>query len=79
MAVGEARIVGLLLVAVGVLIFWVGLLMASGWLSWFGHLPGDIHIRGEHVEVFIPATSMLLVALALSVLGYLLNQLFGRR
>ena len=52
----------------------VGLLMASGALSWFGRLPGDIRITGEHTRVFIPITSMLLISLALTLVLNLLRR-----
>ena len=52
----------------------VGLLMASGALSWFGRLPGDIRITGEHTRVFIPITSMLLILLALTLVLNLLRR-----
>lgn len=36
--------------------------------SWFGRLPGDIHIRSENTSVFIPLTSMILVSVVVSLL-----------
>lgn len=55
--------VGLAIVAIGAVIRW------APWLvSWFGHLPGDINIRGERSRVYIPITSMLIVSIVLSVL-----------
>jgi hypothetical protein len=61
---------GLALAALGTL-----LSLAPGALSWFGKLPGDINIEGEHGRVFIPITSMIVVSLVLT----LLVNLFGRR
>ncbi len=65
---------GLLLAAIGVLLVVVGLLIWSGALSWFGHLPGDIRIERETVRVYVPITSMLLVSVALSLLMYLVRR-----
>ena len=48
------RDLGPLLVAFGLLVVLVGVLAWSGWLAWFGHLPGDIRIEGENVRVYIP-------------------------
>jgi len=57
-------VVGLVFSLVG------GLLWLSGrfqLLGWFGHLPGDVHWKGEHVEVYVPWVSMLVVSLLLSL------------
>jgi uncharacterized protein HemY len=62
----------------GVILLIVGLMAWSGWLSWFGRLPGDIHIQGERTRVFIPITSMLIVSALLNLLLYLFLFLFRR-
>jgi hypothetical protein len=72
----EMRSLGLLVVACGIGAVVVGLLIYSGALSWFGHLPGDIRIERESMRVYIPITSMLLLSLALSLLFYLLRRFF---
>ena len=58
------------LIAVGIGIACVGLaLLYAPWLlSWFGRLPGDIHIERENTRVFIPLTSMLIVSIVLSLI-----------
>lgn len=60
-------LVGLLIVAVG--LFWP-------WLSRlpFGHLPGDIVIRREHVTVYVPITTMILVSLVVSAILWLFQR-----
>ena len=72
----EMRSLGLLVMACGVGAVVVGLLIYSGALSWFGRLPGDIHIERESVRVYIPITSMLLLSLVFSLLFYLLRRFF---
>ena len=67
---------GPVIVALGVGLIVVGLLVWSGGLSWFGRLPGDIRIERESVRVYIPTTSMLLVSIALSVIGYVVRRFF---
>jgi len=59
-----------ILMLAGLLLFLCGLLLwlFPGALSWFGRLPGDIHIEGEQGRVFIPITSMLLLSLVLSLI-----------
>ncbi|MCW2947011.1 MAG: hypothetical protein JWR24_3728 [Actinoallomurus sp.] len=72
------RAAGPWLMAGGVVLLIVGLMAWSGWLSWFGRLPGDIRIEGERTRIFIPITSMLIVSAVLNLLLYLLLYLFRR-
>jgi hypothetical protein len=70
------RFVGLALIIGGVCVVFIGLLLYSGWLAWFGRLPGDIRYEGDHVQVYVPIVSMLIISLVLSVLFYLLRRFF---
>lgn len=70
---------GLLLVVVGLILAFLGLLLwlgTPGWLSWFGRLPGDVRIQREPVEIYVPITSMLLLSAVLTLLLWLLRKLF---
>ena len=69
------RQTGLLVAATGFVVVLVGLLMASGWLSWFGRLPGDVRIERENVRVYIPITSMLLLSAVLSAILWIVRKL----
>ncbi len=63
-------VVGSLLVLAGVAVLY------APWLfNWFGRLPGDIRIEGEHGTVLIPITSMIVVSVVASLV---LNFLFRR-
>jgi hypothetical protein len=64
----DGRSLGLLIAAIGGVVVVIGILVATGALSWFGRLPGDIRIEREDVRVSIPLVSMLLVSIVLSVL-----------
>ena len=70
------RSTGLLVIAGGGFIIIVGLLIYSGGLNWFGHLPGDIRYESGSVRVYIPIVSMLLVSLALTLIFNLLRRFF---
>ncbi|TNE76847.1 MAG: DUF2905 domain-containing protein [Gammaproteobacteria bacterium] len=61
-----------ILMVLGAILLALGLLLhfAPGALNWFGRLPGDINIKTEHGQVFIPITSMLIVSVVLSALMY---------
>jgi Protein of unknown function (DUF2905) len=67
---------GPLLVTIGVGLILVGLLIWSGSLAWFGRLPGDIVIEREHVRIYVPIVSMLVVSAVLSLALYLVRRLF---
>jgi len=68
------RSTGLVVIGLGIAAVIVGLLIFSGALGWFGRLPGDIRIQGEHTRVYIPITSMLLISLVLTLLYSLLRR-----
>ena len=70
------RFIGLALIIGGVCVVVVGLLFYSGWLSWFGRLPGDIRYESDNVQVYVPIVSMLIVSIVLSVLFYVLRRFF---
>ncbi len=62
-------LIGLALVALGVLLY-----LVPGLFNWFGRLPGDIRIESERSKVFIPITSMLIISLVLSLIFNLFNR-----
>ena len=70
----DARSAGLLIVAVGVVLVVVGLIATTGALSWFGRLPGDIRYSSGNTRVYFPITTMIIVSVALSLLGFLLRR-----
>jgi hypothetical protein len=67
---------GPLLVGLGVALILVGLLVWSGGLAWFGHLPGDIRIQRESVRIYVPLVSMLVVSVVLTLIVNLLRRFF---
>lgn len=68
--------IGLFIVGAGLVIVMIGLVVWSGGLSWFGHLPGDIRIERGTVRFFFPITSMVIVSAALSLLLYIIRRFF---
>jgi len=71
----DSRSIGWVVIGLGIAAILVGLLMLSGGLQWFGRLPGDLRIEGQHARIYVPITSMIVVSLVLSLLGYLLRRL----
>ena len=63
----DARTMGMLLVALGVLAIVAGVLAMTGALGWLGRLPGDIRIQSGGTRVYIPIVTMLLVSIVLSL------------
>jgi uncharacterized membrane protein len=70
----DSRSVGALIIVLGIIAVIIGVLVATGALSWFGRLPGDIRIEGKNSRVFIPFTSMILISLVASLLLNLLRR-----
>ena len=67
-------VVGIVVVAIGAALRW------APWLvTWFGRLPGDIHIEGQNTRIFVPITSMLLLSLLASLIFYAGRSFFGDR
>lgn len=60
-------VIGLVLVAIGVLWPWIGKLP-------FGRLPGDLLIQREGYTIFIPLGTGLVISVALSLLLWFLNK-----
>lgn len=60
-------LVGLVLVAAGLLWPWLGKLP-------LGHLPGDIVIRRDHLTFYLPITTMLLISAVFSLLFWLFHR-----
>ncbi len=65
-------VAGGVIALVGLLILVLGRLGIPG----LGHLPGDILVRREHVTVYIPLVTMLVVSLALTLVLNLVLRLF---
>lgn len=72
----DHRHTGLLIAAAGVVLVLTGLLVWSGFLNFFGRLPGDFRYEGEHTRVYAPFVSMLLVSVVLSLLAAVLRRFF---
>jgi hypothetical protein len=61
--------IGRWLIGLGLLLVIVGsVFLLAGRIPWLGQLPGDIRIEREHVRVFIPLGTMLVVSLVLTVI-----------
>ena len=65
---------GKVLLIIGIVIAVMGLLMIFKVSIPFGKLPGDIAIKGEHVQFYFPIVTCIVISVILSLLFYL----FGR-
>jgi len=68
------RSAGIFFIIAGVLIALIGLLISTGSLVWFGHLPGDIRIEKPNTRVYVPLTSGLIVSIVFSVIAYVIQR-----
>ena len=59
-------LLGLLLIAVGLLWPWIG------WLG-LGHLPGDIVVERKNFTLYVPIATGLLISVVLTLLFWLIN------
>jgi membrane protein implicated in regulation of membrane protease activity len=66
--------IGNWLIIGGIVLVITGVLANSGWLSWFGRLPGDIRIERENVRFYFPIASMIIISVVLSLIFYLLGR-----
>jgi len=66
--------IGTWLVIGGIVLVIMGVLANSGWLSWFGRLPGDIRIERENVRFYFPIASMIIISVVLTLIFYLLGR-----
>lgn len=70
------RQIGTMIVVAGIVLVIVGVLFASGLMSWFGHLPGDIRIERDNFRMFIPITTMILLSIILTIVLTVLRRYF---
>jgi len=66
--------IGNWLIILGLFLVIAGVIAKTGVFGWFGHLPGDVHIKREGFQFFLPITSMVIVSIALSLLISLLRR-----
>jgi H+/Cl- antiporter ClcA len=64
-------VLGLLLVVVGVLVFFL-----HDKLHWLGRLPGDIRIERENFRLYIPLATCLLLTLLMNLIFWLVRRFF---
>lgn len=68
--------IGNWLLVLGAFFLITGLIVKSGLFGWFGHLPGDIHIKREGFQFYFPLASMIVISVALSLLISLAKKFF---
>jgi di/tricarboxylate transporter len=68
--------IGNWLLIIGAFFIVAGLIAKTGVLGWFGHLPGDIHIRREGFQFYFPLASMIVISIALSLFISVVRKFF---
>ena len=71
----DASSLGKTLVLFGVLlIFFGGIFMLGGKLSWFGRLPGDVYLQKKNLSFYFPITTSIIISIILSVILVILRR-----
>jgi hypothetical protein len=66
---------GKYLVVLGLFIAAVGAILWSGFgRGWIGHMPGDIHYKGENFSFHFPIVTCILISLLLSFILWLFRK-----
>jgi hypothetical protein len=66
---------GRVLILFGVVLIGVGaLLTLAGKIPWLGKLPGDIYYKSDHVAVYFPLATCIIISIVLSLLFYLFRR-----
>ncbi len=65
---------GKILVIIGLIIVVIGILLIFKVPIPFGKLPGDLSYQGEHVQVYFPIVSCIILSIILSLLFYLFSR-----
>ena len=68
--------VGNWIILAGIVVVIIGFAVKTGLLSWFGNLPGDIHIKRDGFQFFLPVASMILISVVLSAVAAIIRRLF---
>ncbi len=72
-------VLGLALVAVGGFITLVDKLFGTGSMfGWLGKLPGDFLVKRDHVTLYFPLATSILLSIVLSIVLYLVSFFFRR-
>ncbi|MGA1845316.1 MAG: DUF2905 domain-containing protein [bacterium] len=62
-------ITGFILIALG------GVLILAGKVPFIGRLPGDIHIKRDNLDVYLPLGTSILISIILSLLLYIISKI----
>ena len=75
----DVNTLGKMLVGAGLLIAAIGfLLLFSDRIPFLGKLPGDITIRKDNVQIFVPITTSILLSVVISLLLWLVSWFRGK-
>ena len=62
------RVIGLAIIIGGLCLVFAGLLIYTGWLSWFGRLPGDVYVRRGNFSFYFPLATSIILSIILTLL-----------
>ena len=60
---------------VGLVIAALGLILWSGFgRGWFGQLPGDLNVKGDHYSFHFPIVTCIIVSIVLTLLSWMFRK-----
>lgn len=66
---------GRFLILTGMILVAIGLLLSvGGKIPWLGRLPGDIYYKTDHVTIYFPLMTSLVLSIVLTLLLYLFRR-----
>ncbi|MCX8071272.1 MAG: DUF2905 domain-containing protein [Candidatus Binatia bacterium] len=66
---------GRFFILVGVMLVLLGLVLTlAGKVPWLGRLPGDIFYKTDHVTIYFPIMTSLLISIILTLILYLFRR-----
>ncbi|AZR74850.1 hypothetical protein BBF96_06755 [Anoxybacter fermentans] len=66
--------IGKIFIIIGIIFIILGaFFVVGGRIPWLGKLPGDIYIKKEGVQIYIPITTSIIISLILTLLFRLLR------
>ena len=68
--------IGTWLIILGGVLLVIGIIAKLGIFGWFGHLPGDIHVKRENFQFYFPLASMIVVSIVLTLVINLVRRFF---
>ena len=65
----------LFIIAIILLVFSALIYYFEDYFKWIGHLPGDIRLNKNNINIYIPFTSMILISIIITILSNIIRKM----